>query len=95
MAGYKISAAAAADMRRIWDYGFEHWGTTKADRYHSALLERFEQIAEQPLLYPLVDHMREGYRRSVCGRDSIYYRIIGEEVEIMAVIGRQNVKNWL
>jgi toxin ParE1/3/4 len=46
-------------------------------------------------LYPAVDDIREGYRRSVCGVDSIYYRIEGETVEIMAIIGRQDVEEWL
>ena len=95
MAGYRLSATAEADLVRIWNYGFERWGAARADHYHDALLERFERIAEQPLLYPPVDHMRAGYRRSVCGRDSVFYRIIGEEVEIMAVIGRQDIDNWL
>ena len=59
------------------------------------LIERFDKLAEQPLLYPTVDDIREGYRRSVCGTDSIYYRIEGQTVEIMAVIGQQDVDEWL
>jgi toxin ParE1/3/4 len=31
----------------------------------------------------------------VCGVDSIYYRIEGETVEIMAIIGRQDLEEWL
>ena len=41
-------------------------------------LNHFEQLAENPWLYQAVDDIREGYRRSVCGVDSIYYRIDGE-----------------
>jgi len=59
------------------------------------LIERFDKLAEQPLLYPAVDDIREGYRRSVCGTDSIYYRIEGQIVEIMALIGQQDVDEWL
>jgi len=46
-------------------------------------------------LYPTVDDIREGYRRSVCGTDSIYYRIEVQTIEIMAVIGQQDVDEWL
>ena len=53
--------------------------------------DRFEQLAEQPLLYQAVDDIREGYRRSVCGVDSIYYRINRNTVEIMAIIGPQDI----
>ncbi len=46
----------------------------QADRYFAAFFEHFEQLAEQPLLYSVTD-FREGYRRSVCGSESVYYRI--------------------
>ncbi len=62
--------------------------------YHAAFFDHFEQLAEQPLLYPVSD-IREGYRRSVCGVDSVYYRIEGETVEIMAIIGQQDAHDWL
>jgi len=52
-------------------------------------------LAERPLSYPAVDDIRVGYRRSVCGADSIYYRIEGEAVEIMAIIGQQDLDGWL
>ncbi|EDZ65316.1 hypothetical protein NOC27_1994 [Nitrosococcus oceani AFC27] len=42
-----------------------------------------------------MDELRAGYRRSVCGSDSVYYRIVGETVEIMAIIGRQDLEAWL
>ena len=95
MTGYRISPEAEADLYRIWLYGLEKWGVVQADRYYAAFFEQFEKIAEQPYLYPTVDDIREGYRRSVCGVDSIYYRIENETVEIMAIIGRQDLDEWL
>jgi toxin ParE1/3/4 len=44
------------------------------------------------LRYQAVDEIRKGYRRSVCGVDSIYYRIKGDDVEIMAIIGQQDIE---
>jgi toxin ParE1/3/4 len=38
-----------------------------------------------------VNHIRHGYRRCVCGVDSIFYKINEEDVEIMAIVGRQNL----
>ena len=35
------------------------------------------------------------YRRSPCGADSIYYRVDGNDVEIMSIIGRQDIEEWL
>jgi toxin ParE1/3/4 len=41
-------------------------------------------------MYQAVEFIRKGYRRSVCGVDSIYYRIEGDTVEIMNILGRQD-----
>lgn len=95
MGTYRLSENAREDLRRIYRRGLREYGEAQADQYYNALFDRFEQIAEQPFLYPAVDDIREGYRRSVCGVDSIYYRIEGEMVEIMAIIGRQDLEEWL
>ena len=95
MGTYRLTENAEEDLRRIYRRGLREYGEAQADEYYNALFDRFEQIAEQPFLYPAVDDIREGYRRSVCGVDSIYYRIEGETVEIMAIIGRQDLEEWL
>jgi toxin ParE1/3/4 len=59
----------------IAQYGNENFGVAKSDRYRDQLKQRFFILAEQPLLYPSVNHITRGYRRSVCGVHSIYYRI--------------------
>jgi toxin ParE1/3/4 len=95
MGTYRLTENAKEDLRRIYRRGLREYGEAQADEYYNALFDRFEQIVEQPFLYPAVDDIREGYRRSVCGVDSIYYRIAGDTVEIMAIIGRQDVEEWL
>ena len=95
MGTYRLTETAKEDLRRIYRRGLREYGEAQADTYYNALFDRFEQIAEQPLLYPAVDDIREGYRRSVCGVDSIDDRIAGDTVEIMAIIGRQDLEEWL
>ena len=73
MGSYKLSENAKADLARIYRHGLREYGETQADNYYNAFFDRFEIIAEQPLLYQAIDDIREGYRRSVCGVDSIYY----------------------
>lgn len=41
---------------------------------------------------PAVDEIRTGYRRSVCGVDSIYYRVMDDVVDTMRVLDRQDVE---
>jgi toxin ParE1/3/4 len=91
MASYRISEDAKADLIRIYRHGVREYGDVLADQYYDAFFDRFEELAEQPYLYQAVDEIREGYRRSVCGVDSIYYRVEGDTVEIMAILGQQDL----
>ena len=93
MASYKLSPNAAAYLERIWFYGLEHWGVDAADAYYYAFFIHFERLAKDPYLYAPSD-IREGYRRSICGKDNVYYRIDGDVVEIMTIIGQQNAGDW-
>ena len=91
MGNYTLAKAANDDLRRIYTYGFHKWGEAAADEYYNALFDRFDVIATQPHQYPSVDFIRKGYRRSVCGVASIYYRIENGTVEIMAILGSQDI----
>ncbi|KYC38808.1 plasmid stabilization protein [Scytonema hofmannii PCC 7110] len=95
MANYRLTQAAKEDLRQIYFYGLETWGEAAADQYYNDLFDRFEQIAAQPYLYPSVDFIRKGYRRSVCGVNSIYYRIENDVVEIMAILRSQDTDTEL
>ena len=95
MAGYRLSEEAKADLKRIYKRGFKEFGEAKADEYYRAFFRRFDRIADQPQLYPAVDHIKQGYRRSICGVDSIYYRETNGSVEIMRILGRQDARDQL
>ena len=91
MGHYKLTEDAKADLIRIHQYGVLKFGEVQADKYFMAFFDQFELIADQPFLFPSVDFIRKGYRRSVCGADSIYFRIENDTVEIMSIIGRQDL----
>ena len=95
MANYRINEDAKVDLQRIYRRGVLEFGETQADRYFNAFFDRFDELAEQPLQYQAIDDIREGYRRSVCGVDSIYYRIVDNTVEIMRILGHQDIDDWL
>lgn len=93
MSNYKLSNEAKDDLIRIHQYGVLKFGMLQADKYFNSFFEYFEIIAQRPLAFESVDYIRKGYRRCVCGSDSIYYRINGDIVEIMAIIRMQDMKN--
>jgi toxin ParE1/3/4 len=92
---YRLSKAAEEDLLGIALFGDEHFGTAQSNRYRDQLKQRFQVLAGQPFLYPAVDHIREGYRRSVCGAHSIFYRIDGEAVEIIRILKQQDLLTHL
>lgn len=95
MAKYKLSNAAKEDLMRIHHYGVKKFGIDQADKYFDSFFKYFEIIAQRPLSFESVDFIKKGYRRCVCGSDSIYYKINNDIVEIMTIIGRQDLSNIL
>jgi toxin ParE1/3/4 len=75
MAKYRLSEAADFDLVQIAQYGDLNFGLAKSNQYQAKLIERFEAIANNPFLYPKADHIRKNYRKSVCGVNTIYYRL--------------------
>lgn len=95
MAKYKLSKEAKNDLIRIHHYGVKKFGMTQADKYFNSFFEAFDRIAERPFSFESVDSIKEGYRRCVCGVDSIYFKINENSVEIMAIVGRQDLNKLL
>lgn len=95
MAEYRLSNEAREDLIRIHQYGIKKFGMAQADKYYNTFFEYFDIIAQQPFSFESIDYIRNGYRRCVCGSDSIYYRINNGIVEIMAIVGRQDLMKIL
>ncbi len=95
MSNYLLSNEAKEDLIRIHHYGTRKFGIRQADKYFNAFFQKFEEIDKNPYLFESVEHIRTGYRRCVCGSDAIYFRIKNNNVEIMAIIGKQDLNTKL
>lgn len=95
MAEYRLSNAAKEDLIRIHHFGVKKFGITQADKYFYTFFDYFDIITERPFSFESVDYIKVGYRRCPCGSDTIYYRINDNLVEIMAIVGMQDLKNIL
>jgi toxin ParE1/3/4 len=89
MASYRLTHKAEDDLDRLYERGIGDYGLRQADVFYDGLIARFEHIAQTPLLYPAVDFIRSGYRRSVYERLSIYYRVDDQNVVISRLIEKQ------
>jgi len=95
MAKYRITNEAKEDLIRIHHYGVEMFGMAQADKYFNSFFKCFDIIGQQPFSFESVNNIKKGHRRCVCGSDSIFYRINNDIVEIMAIIGRQDLSKIL
>lgn len=95
MADYRLSKTAKEDLIRIYQFGEERFGEFQAEKYYDSFFKYFEIIAQRPYSFENVDFIKEGYRRCVCGADAIYFKINSDFVDIMTIIGRQDLENSL
>ncbi len=91
MADYILSEEAKEDLIRIHHFGVKKFGMRQADRYFYDFFTCFERIAHNPYSFESIEHIHPGYRRCVCGVDSIYFRLANGKVEIIAIVGRQDL----
>jgi toxin ParE1/3/4 len=90
MASYRLSAEAAEDLGRLYEWGIRNFGLLEADRYYDGLLVTLETIGRTPEAFPAVDHIKPGYRRGVYKATSIYFIVPEGTVHIVRILGRQN-----
>lgn len=83
---YSISREAFGDLHNIVDYGTQRYGKNSADRYLKALMACFDRIVQHPMMYPSVEMVKEGYRKCICQRETIYFRLIDDRVDIVRII---------
>ncbi len=91
MSSYRLSNIAKEDLIRIYRYGLRRFGTAQAEKYYNTFFDYFDIIAQRPYSFESVDYIKEGYRRCVCGSDSIYFRVNKDVVDIMTIIGSQDL----
>ncbi|WP_269240333.1 type II toxin-antitoxin system RelE/ParE family toxin [Flavobacterium limnophilum] len=85
-----LSFEAEEDIVRIFEYGLWRFGLQQANKYYDMLFDCFNKIASNPFMFPVVTKYRDVDRFCVCGVDTIYFNIKGNEIEIITIIGRQD-----
>ena len=90
MYSYHLSLEAEEDIVRIFEFGFARFGLQQANKYYDMLFDCYAKIASNPLMFPVVTKYKNIERFCVCGVDTIYFNIKGDEIEIITIIGRQD-----
>ena len=95
MANYILTNKAVEDLAKIWDYTFEVWSETQADRYYYMILDSCQEIADEKVHgknYPDVMEDILGFK---VGLHIIFYRKSkGNRIEIARILhSRMDLKN--
>jgi toxin ParE1/3/4 len=92
MANYKLSNTAKEDLIRIHQFEVQKFGMKQADKYFNDFFNAFDRIAKSPFSFEAVDFVKNGYRRCVSGSDSIYFKVVDASIEVMTIIGNQDLE---
>lgn len=95
MAKYFLSNKAVEDLTKIWDYTYEIWSESQADKYYEFLIETCKDISKNPTIgkyYPEIANEILGFR---AGNHIIFYlNTKSKEIEILRIHhGRMDLKN--
>lgn len=97
MAKFVLTKKALEDLTKIWDYTFEVWSESQADKYYHMIIDSCEELGGKKVVgrvYPEIHSEILGYR---IGQHIIFYRHIkGDKVEITRILhSRMDLKNRL
>lgn len=95
MAKYFLTNKAVEDLSKIWDYTYEVWSESQADKYFDMLIAFCEEISEYPgkgKNYKEIDTNILGCK---VGKHIIFYRIVKpNEIEVLRILHeRMDLKN--
>jgi toxin ParE1/3/4 len=95
MAKYKLTNKSVDDLAQIWNYTFDEWSESQADKYYHMLLDNCKEIANNPDLGKNYSGVIENLLGFKAGRHIIFYRRIEDNfVEITRILHEQmDLKN--
>jgi toxin ParE1/3/4 len=87
MAKVILRQAAIDDLNAIWDYTFEEWSESQADKYYWALKVDCIKIGEHPKLGKGYDGISNNLLGLKSGKHIIFYRQTTEdEIEVIRIL---------
>ena len=93
---YRLTPNAAADIDEIAAYTLDTWGQQQTRKYISELEKRFVWLAQQPTAGRDRDDIRLGLRSYLQGSHVVIYRVVGSDIEVVAVPHQsQDIKKHL
>ena len=95
MGNYTLTNKAVEDLSKIWDYTFEVWSETQADRYYYMLLDSCQELADEKVFGKNYREVEESILGLKMGQHIIFYRKAkGNKIEIARILhSRMDLKS--
>ena len=95
MAKFKLTNLAIKDLGDIWNYTYDTWSESQADKYYKLILDACASIARKPHQGKMYDAIHPGLRGRKSSKHIIFYRILEDKsIEITRILHeRMDVKN--
>lgn len=97
MAKVIFKQEAIDDLNNIWEYTFEKWSESQADKYYAMVKFACKEIGKNPEIGKEYNEISEKLFGLHSGRHIIFYRWIDEdEIEVVRILHeRMDLKNRL
>ena len=87
MAKITIRQEAIDDLNNIWEYTFEKWSESQADKYYSMLKITCTEIGNNPEIGKKYDEITKNLFGLNSGRHIIFYQCIDTlEIEVIRIL---------
>lgn len=95
MAKVVLRQEAIDDLNKIWDYTFEKWSETQADKYYATIKLACSGIGENPIIGKKYDGINRNLLGFKSGKHIIFYQSISEDkIEVIRILHeRMDLKN--
>jgi toxin ParE1/3/4 len=97
MAKFKLTNNALKDLSDIWNYTFDAWSESQADKYYKLILNACASIAKKPQQGKVYEEIYPDLNSKIASKHIIFYRVIADEtIEITRILHeRMDLKNKL
>jgi toxin ParE1/3/4 len=86
MSRFILRPLARKDLRAIWRYSVENWGTVKADSYLRDINQFIARIADRPDFGKSCDHVRTGYFKANMGSHVLFFTHLPDGIMVERVL---------
>ncbi|MEM9546738.1 MAG: type II toxin-antitoxin system RelE/ParE family toxin [Bacteroidota bacterium] len=77
---YQFTNKAVEDLSNVWNFTFDTWSKTQADKYYSDLVDKCVEMAGKPFLGRNYSNITETVKGVKINRHIIFYRTINDDL---------------